>query len=54
MFIMIFSSGMFAFIINDIGKIVSNIDILAAEYREKMLYVDIFLKQQQIPKDLRF
>ena len=37
---MIISSGMFAFIIGDIGKIVSSFNMLAESFREKMLYVD--------------
>ena len=37
---MLISSGMFAFIIGDIGKIVSSFNILAESFREKMLYVN--------------
>ena len=37
---MIISSGMFAFIIGDIGKIVTSFNMLAESFREKMLYVD--------------
>eukprot|EP00347_Sterkiella_histriomuscorum_P008075 403346469 len=53
MVIMILSSGIFAFIIGDIGRIVSGFNGLAAQFRESMIYVDKFLKQKQIPNQLR-
>lgn len=43
MLCMIISSGMFAYIIGDIGRIVSGFNVLAESFREKMLYVDRFL-----------
>lgn len=44
MFTMIISSGMFAYIIGDIGRMVSSFNMLAAHFREKMIYVDRFLR----------
>lgn len=41
---MLISSGLFGYIIEDIGKIVSNFNILAAHFRERMNYVEIFLR----------
>jgi hypothetical protein len=41
---MIISSGVFAYIIGDIGRIVSSFNVLAESFREKMLYVDKFLQ----------
>jgi hypothetical protein len=38
--VMIVSSGVFAFIIGDIGNIVSSYNELADEFREKMIYVE--------------
>ena len=40
MLCMIVSSGVFAFIIGDIGKLVGNFNVLAAQFRERMLYVE--------------
>lgn len=37
---MLVSSGMFAFIIGDIGKIVTSYNMLAESFGEKMLYVE--------------
>lgn len=53
MIVMIASSGVFAFIIADIGRMVSSFNILADQYREKMIYVDKFLTQKSIPVNLR-
>jgi len=36
----IISSGIFSFIIGDIGKMVRNFNVLAAHFRERMLYVE--------------
>jgi hypothetical protein len=41
---MLISSGIYAYIIGDIGRIVSNFNMLAAHYREKMIYVEKFLR----------
>jgi hypothetical protein len=40
MICMIASSGIFAFIIGDIGKMVSKFNELAAHFRERMIYVE--------------
>eukprot|EP00347_Sterkiella_histriomuscorum_P000865 403374225 len=53
MLAMIIASGMFSFTINSIGTIVTRYNILAANYREKMNYVNKFLLTQQIPNELR-
>lgn len=50
---MIISSMTFAFIIGDIGKVVGNYNILADQFRERMLYVEQFLRQKDIPEQLR-
>jgi hypothetical protein len=44
MLCMLISSGMFAFIIGDIGRMVSSFNLLAAQFRERMIYVDQFLQ----------
>ena len=38
-FIMLFAAGLYAYIINDVGKIVSNYNILASQY--KYAYYDM-------------
>lgn len=43
MMAMIISSVVFGFIINDIGKMVSKLNILANSFHEKMTYVDRFM-----------
>jgi len=43
MLAMIVASGMFSFTINSIGTIITRYNILAANYREKMNYVNKFL-----------
>eukprot|EP00347_Sterkiella_histriomuscorum_P010994 403374152 len=53
MIVMIMSSGVFAFIIGDIGRMVSGFNILADQFKEKMIYVDRFLTQKDIPVNLR-
>lgn len=40
MLCMILSSMTFAFIISDIGKVVGSYNILADQFRERMLYVE--------------
>lgn len=37
---MIISSGLFGYIIQDVGRMVSNFNLLASEFREKMVYVE--------------
>jgi phosphoribosyl-dephospho-CoA transferase len=53
MIIMILSSGIFAFIIGDIGRMVSSFNYLADQFREKMNYVERFLAEKSIPLSLR-
>jgi hypothetical protein len=37
---MLVSSGVFAFIIGDIGKMVGSFNVLAGQFRERMMYVE--------------
>lgn len=50
---MIFQSSIFAYIIGDIGRTVSNQSMLATHFKERMNYVDTFLREKDIPKSLR-
>jgi hypothetical protein len=50
---MLVQSGMFAYIIGDIGRMVSNFNLLASHFREKMNYVEQFLREKDIPISLR-
>ena len=52
-FCMLVSSGMFAYVIGDIGRMVSNHNLLGEQFREKMIYVDKFLRLKYIPINLR-
>lgn len=47
--IMITASGVFAFFLGDIGKIVKSFNDIADTFREKMLYVEQFLRHKNIP-----
>jgi hypothetical protein len=49
MLCMITSSGVFAYIIQDIGKIISKFSELADKYKEKMIYVERFMVQKDVP-----
>lgn len=53
MFNMIIAAGMYAYIINEIGQLVSRYNILAGKYEERMKYVNRFMKQKHIPENLR-
>lgn len=44
---------MFAYIIGDIGRMVSNFNMLANHFRERMNYVEKFLREKEIPIGLR-
>ncbi len=46
---MIVSSGLFGYIIQNISRIVSQFNILAAQYKEKINYVEVFLREKKIP-----
>lgn len=50
---MLVQSGMFAYIIGDIGRMVSNFNMLATHFRERMNYVEKFLREKDIPIQLR-
>ena len=52
-FVMLISSGVFAYTIGNIGEMVAKINLLAAQYKEKMIYVNQFMKMKDVPKDLR-
>jgi hypothetical protein len=44
---------MFAYIIGDIGRMVSNFNLLATHFKERMNYVEKFLREKDIPINLR-
>ena len=50
---MLISSGMFSYIIGDIGRLVRNFNFLSAQFKEKMVYVRQFLQQKEIPASLQ-
>lgn len=50
---MIASCGMFAYTVNSIGNIVSQYNQLASSYRERMMYVNQFMVQKEVPSELR-
>ncbi len=50
---MIFQSGLFAYIIGDISRTVSSFNRLASHFRERMNYVEKFLREKDIPVVLR-
>lgn len=50
---MILSVGMYAYTINVIGQIVSKYNVTAIKYEERMKYVNKFMRQKNIPTDLR-
>ena len=47
------SSGIYAITLNSVSQMVQKYNILAVQYREKMMYVNQFMNQKQLPKDLR-
>lgn len=50
---MLLAAAVYAYTINKIGNMVSRYNILAVQYREKMIYVNQFMIQQKLPPDLR-
>ncbi|TNV87308.1 hypothetical protein FGO68_gene14185 [Halteria grandinella] len=50
---MLVQSGMFAYIIGDISRMVSNFNLLATHFKERMNYVEKFLREKDIPINLR-
>lgn len=44
---------MFAYTVNSIGNIVSQYNQLASSYRERMMYVNQFMIQKEVPTELR-
>jgi hypothetical protein len=50
---MILQSGMFAYIIGDISRTVAGFNRLATHFRERMNYVEQFLREKDIPVQLR-
>lgn len=50
---MIMCCGMFAYTINNIGNIVSEYNKIASSYRERMMYVNKFMAQKEMPADLK-
>ena len=53
MMAMLISSIVFGYVIAEIGRIVRNFNVLAANFREKINYVERFLRKKEIPNSLR-
>lgn len=53
LFTMLVSCVVYAYTIGSIGNLVSRHNMYAAQYKEKMTYVNQFLIRKEIPKDLR-
>ena len=53
MIAMVVSCGIFAYTINSISNIVSRFNKNSSVYREKMMYVNQFLKNKDMPSDTR-
>jgi hypothetical protein len=53
MIAMVISCGIFAYTINSISNIVSRFNKNTGVYREKMMYVNFFLKKKNLPEDTR-
>ena len=53
MVMMIASCGMFAYTVNSIGNIVSKYNHTNSIYRERMMYTNQFMKNKDMPLDLR-
>lgn len=50
---MLVASWSFSYIISSIGNIVSRYNIYAANYKEKMNYVTKFLRNKEVPSELK-
>lgn len=50
---MMFSCGIFAYTVNSIGNIVSRFNRIATSFREKMMYVNMYFSQKNMPLELR-
>jgi voltage-gated potassium channel len=50
---MLDQSGMFAYIVGDISRTVASFNRLATHFRERMNYVEQFLREKDIPVSLR-
>lgn len=53
MIAMVLSCGIFAYTINSISNIVSRFNKNSGVYREKMMYVNQFLKSKDMPQETR-
>ena len=52
-FAMLVACGVFAYTVGNIGEMVTRLNLQAAQYKEKMTYVNQFLVHKDIPKDIR-
>ena len=52
-YLMIFSCGYFAYMVNTIGSMVQGYNRFATETREKNIYINAFLLRRDIPEELR-
>ncbi|CDW85756.1 UNKNOWN [Stylonychia lemnae] len=50
---MILAAAIYALTLNNVAKMIQKYNILAAQYRLKMMYVNQFMNQKDLPKDLR-
>jgi len=50
---MMTSCGLFAYTINSIGNIVSRFNQTVTRYRERMMYVNKFMTEKEMPHKLR-
>ena len=52
-FAMLVAWGVFAYTVGNIGEMVTRLNLQAAQYKEKMTYVNQFLIHKEIPKEIR-
>eukprot|EP00347_Sterkiella_histriomuscorum_P006811 403351340 len=49
----ILASGIYALTLNNVSQMVQKYNLLAVNYREKMMYVNQFMNKKSLPKDLK-
>ena len=52
-FAMLVAVGVFAYTVGNIGDLVTQLNLQAAQYKERMTYVNQFLVHKNIPKEIR-
>lgn len=50
---MMFSCGIFAFTVNSIGNMVQRYNRIATNFREKMMYINMYTRDKHMPEELR-